>query len=127
MTGIVTTGVVAFSNLDEMESYQGQSTGRYSLVIRLDDVAASALADMGIKLREYEGVAQRKFASKYKVDVLDLAGNPVPGEIPYGSKVRVLWKAGDAHPVHGVSTYLNKVRIVELADNDDGDYVPDEF
>jgi hypothetical protein len=25
---------------------------------------------------------------------------------------------GDAHPVHGVPTYLNAVRVLELADDD---------
>jgi len=127
MTGIVTEGVVAFSNLEEMESYQGQSTGRYSLVITLDEESASALGDMGVKVRDYQGTPQRKFASKYKVDVLNLKGEPVHGEIPYGSKVRLLWKSGDAHPVHGVSTYLNKVRLVELADNAGEGDVPSEF
>jgi hypothetical protein len=126
MTGIVTNGVVAFSNVAEMETYEGQSTGRYSLVIKLDEKDASALADMGVKVKDYKGEAQRKFASKFKVDVLDIENEPVQGEIPYGSKVRVLWKAGDPHPQHGVGTYLNKVRVVEFAESD-GMEAPEEF
>ena len=126
MTGIVTNGVVAFSIVDQMETYQGQSTGRYSVVLQLADEDASALADMGIKVKDYKGTAQRKFASKFKVDVLDMDNEPVQGEIPYGSKVRVLWKAGEAHPVHGVGTYLNKIRVVEFAENSDMD-TPEEF
>ena len=127
MTGIVTTGVVAFSNLEQHEEFRGQSTGRYSLVITMGEADAGVLEDMGVRVKDYEGKAQRKFASKYKVDVLDLDGNPVQGEIPYGSTVRVLWKAGDPHPEFGVPTYLNKVRLVELSDNAAGDDVPDEF
>ncbi len=125
MTGIVTQGVVAFSNVDQMEVFDGQSTGRYSVVIQLDEADASKLADMGVNVKDYKGTAQRKFASKFKVDVLDMDNEPVQGEIPYGSKVRVLWKAGDPHPQHGVGTYLNKVRVVEFADHEEE--TPSEF
>ena len=125
MTGIVTQGVVAFSNVDQMEVFDGQSTGRYSVVIQLDEVDASKLSDMGVNVKDYKGTAQRKFASKFKVDVLDMDNEPVQGEVPYGSKVRVLWKAGDPHPQHGVGTYLNKVRVVEFAEVDMD--TPEEF
>ncbi len=118
MTGIVTSGVVAFSNLTECEFYQGQSTGRYSLVITLNDADASKLEDMGVKLKEYNDNKQRKFASKFHVPIVDIDDHPFVGEIPYGSKVRVLWKDGDTHPVHGVATYLNKVRVVEFAEGE---------
>jgi len=117
MTGIVTSGVVAFSNLTEPEMYQGQSTGRYSLVVTLGEAEASKLEDMGIKLKVYNDNKQRKFASKFHVPVVDLEDHPMSGEIPYGSTVRLLWKASeDSHPQHGVATYLNKVRVVELAE-----------
>jgi hypothetical protein len=126
MTGIVTSGVVAFSNLTEHEVYQGQSTGRYSLVITMEDSDASKLEDMGVKLKEYDGRKQRKFASKFHVQVVDTDDQPVNGEIPYGSKVRVLWKDGEAHPQHGVGTYLNKVRVVEFAEQEGGEE-PSDF
>ena len=126
MTGIVTSGVVAFSNIEEFEVYDGQSTGRYSLVINMEPADASVLENMGVKVKEYDGKAQRKFASKFKVDVLDLDNNPVSGEVPYGSKVRLLWNAGQDHPQHGVGTYLNKVRVVEFADGMDGE-TPEDF
>ena len=127
MTGIVTAGTVAFSNLTECEVYQGQSTGRYSVVVTMDPHDAGVLGDMGVKLKDYEGKAQRKFASKFHVDVLDMDSNPVQGEIPCGSKVRLLWKPSlDSHPQHGVATYLNKVRVVEFAEMSEGD-APEEF
>lgn len=126
MTGIVTNGVVAFSNLTEFETYKGQSTGRYSLVLTLGEADAAALGDMGIKVREYKESKQRKFASKFHVPVVDMEDHPVSGEIPYGSKVRLLWVAGDAHPVHGVATYLNKVRVVEFSENEGGED-PEDF
>lgn len=128
MTGIVTTGVVAFSNLKDHDIYQGKSTGRYTLTITMDPAQAAVLEDMGVKVKDYEGKAQRKFASKYHVDILDMDGNEINTEIPYGSKVRVLWKASDdSHPQHGVATYMNKVRVVELSDNMTDDEVPEEF
>jgi hypothetical protein len=127
MTGIVTSGVVAFSNLTEHEVFNGKSTGNFSLVITMDEQTASGLSDMGVKVKDYKGTPQRKFKSKYHVDVIDLNGEPVQGEVPYGSKVRLLWKAGDANPEYGVATYLNKVRVIEFAEHDGDEDLPDEF
>lgn len=114
---MVIKGVVAFSNLQEHESYQGKSTGRYSLVITMDDNEAAKLEAEGVNIKVYEGKKQRKFASKFHVPVVDLNDAPFEGrEIPYGSEVRVLAALGNPHPVHGTPTYLNRVRIVEEAE-----------
>ena len=67
-------GTVAFENLNEHEMYQGQSTGKFSLVVSLDDATADELDAKGVKLREYEGVKQRKFSSKFDVPVLNPDG-----------------------------------------------------
>ena len=108
---------VAFSNLEATESYMGQDTGRYSIVGTLDDENAESLSSQGVKLKVYEGAAQRKFASKFKVRVIDAEGNPFIGEIPRGSKIKLSYKTGDAHPVHGTPTYLNAIRVLELAED----------
>ncbi len=42
--GIMTEGVVAFSNVTEHDVYNGRSTGRYSLTIVVPEKAASELA-----------------------------------------------------------------------------------
>jgi|TARA_R110000772_G_scaffold55726_4_gene127143 hypothetical protein len=126
--GYVAKGVVAFSNLTECEVYQGQSTGRYTVVITMDDAEASKLSDFGVKLKDYEGKAQRKFASKFPVLVKDLDDNPVRGEIPYGSEVRVLWvPSKEPHPQHGVGTYAEQVRVVTLAETSQVGGVPEDF
>ena len=54
---------VAFSNLRETETYQGQDTGRFTLTGTLDDATAEMLSAQGVKIKEYENMAQRKFAS----------------------------------------------------------------
>lgn len=115
--GIVTTGVVAFSNLTEFDTYKGKSTGAYSLVITMEPSEASKLEDMGVKIKDYKGNAQRKFRSQFHVPVVDIDDHPVAGEIPYGSTVRVLWVAGDMDPEFGLRTHMNKVRIVELSES----------
>ena len=51
----VLEGAIAFENLDEHEYYQGQSTGKYSVVLSLDEATASKLIDKGVKMREYDG------------------------------------------------------------------------
>ena len=114
--GIVTQGVVAFSNLTEFDVYRGKPTGAYSLVVTLEPNEAQKLEDMGVKLKDYKGTPQRKFRSQFHVPVVDMDNHPVSGEIPYGSKVRLLWVAGDMDPEHGLRTHLNKVRIVELSE-----------
>ncbi len=117
----VIEGTVAFENLNEHEVYQGQSTGKYSLVISLDDETSNDLEAKGVKLREYEGVKQRKFSTKYEIPVFDTDGQPFMGRVTRGSKVRLLWAEGKPHPVHGTSTYLNKVKVLEVAESGDGE------
>ena len=113
----VLTGKAAFINLTETEQYQGQDTGRYTLTVTLDEDTAQMLSSQGVKLRDYEGTAQRKFSSKYPVKVIDAEDNPFIGPITRGSTIRLSYKTGPAHPVHGTPTYLNAVRVVELADD----------
>jgi hypothetical protein len=113
----VLTGKAAFVNLTETEQYQGQDTGRYTLTVTLDDDAAQMLSQQGVKLRDYEGTAQRKFSSKYPVKIIDAEDNPFIGPVTRGSTIRLSYKTGPAHPVHGTPTYLNAVRVIELADD----------
>ena len=54
--------------------------------------------------------------------VLDADGAPFSGKVTRGSKVRLLWTEGAPHPVHGVSTYLNKIKVLELAEQGVGDF-----
>ena len=116
----VLEGLLAFENLDEHEMYQGQSTGKFSVVLSLDDTTADELSSKGVKMREYEGVKQRKFSTKYDVPVLDAEGSPFKGRIGRGSKVRLLYAEGQEHPVLGVSTYLNKIKVLEVAEDTSG-------
>ena len=109
-------GTIAFAELETTEVYNGQDTGKYSVVLSLDDSDAAQLADMGVKLREYEGVKQRKFSSKFDVPVYDAEGVEFDGRVTRGSKVRIQYKEGNAHPVHGTGTYLEKLKVLELAE-----------
>ena len=118
---MVISGVVAFVNLSEHEVYNGTSTGKYSVVLALDAENASKMEAQGVKLRNYEGatgvVKQRKFASKFDVGVYDMSGDEFIGQVTRGSKVRVQFSLGQEHPVHGITPYLDKVRVVELAES----------
>jgi len=114
-----TNGVAAFVNLAETDKYNGQDTGKYSVTLTMDADEATELENMGIKLKSYEGRAQRKFSTKYQVPVYDSEGKQMPVEaLTYGSKVRLKWAAGKPHPVHGVSTYLSAVKVLELAEHE---------
>ena len=123
----VINGVVAFANLVAHEVYNGQSTGKYSLVLTLDDSEAEKLEKEGIKLKMYKNQAQRKFATKFEdFAVIDNDGEPVSrASVRYGDKVRVKYNLGNEHPVHGVAPYLQAVRVVEKGEvelDDDGEF-----
>ena len=101
----VINGTVAFANLNEHEVFNGQSTGKYSLVVVLDDDGAEKLEQEGIKVKMYKNQAQRKFTTKFEdFPVIDNDGEPVSkSSVRYGDKVRIKYNLGNPHPVHGVA------------------------
>ena len=121
MTATTVEGIVNFSKLTEHDVYNGQDTGAYSMTITMSEDDASTLAANGGKIKDYQGNKQRKFKSKYDIKVFDADGNPYNGEVPYNSTVRLKYKTGPAHPVHGVSTYLEAVKVLEEAEMAVGD------
>ena len=116
MASQVIEGTVNFSNVTQHDVFNGQDTGTFSMTITMSDDDAATLAAQGVKIKEYEGAKQRKFKSKYNIRTLDAEGNPYTGEVPYNSRVRLKYKLGDAHPVHGVSTYLEAIKVLEEAE-----------
>ena len=112
-------GLVAFSNVTEHDVYNGQSTGKYSVTITMDDDAADELSSKGVKIKEYQPedkvFKQRKFTSKFDLRVIDADDNPYSGEIPRNSRVSLLYNLGLAVGDHGTSTYLNAIRVLEEA------------
>jgi hypothetical protein len=123
----VVTGTVAFANLDSHEVYNGQSTGKYSIVLALDEDGAQKLQAEGVKIKEYKNIPQRKFATKFEdFTVVDVEGEPVSkSSVRYGDKVRIKYNTGAPHPVHGTSVYLQAIRVVEKGESvveDDGEF-----
>lgn len=117
---MIAEGNVAFESLKQHDEYMGQSTGKYTLTLTLDDVSASKLEAEGVKIKDYEGKPQRKFSSKFTVPIVDIEGMPFDGQVTRGSKVRVQWNAGKPHPVHGTPPYMERVRVLELAESTGG-------
>tara|TARA_R110000796_G_scaffold33263_3_gene86513 strand:+ start:449 stop:826 length:378 start_codon:yes stop_codon:yes gene_type:complete len=116
----VTEGTVAFSNLSTTEFYNGKDTGKYSIVITMEEDARDQLENAGIKVKEYKDQPQRKFVTKYdNFDVVDVDGESTSKHIPYGSRVRILWQGGNPHPVHGVAPYFKKIKVLELSEGAD--------
>lgn len=123
----VITGTVAFANLTEHESFNGTSTGKYSLVVVVDDDSKATLENEGVKLKVYKNQPQRKFATKFEdFAVIDADGEKIPkGSVRWGDKVKVKYNVGKPHPVYGSSTYLQAIRVVEKAEvegDDDSDF-----
>jgi hypothetical protein len=121
MTAVTVEGVVNFSNLTAHDVFNGQSTGAYSMTVTLSEEDAAELSANGVKIKDYQGNKQRKFKSKYDIKVFDDEGNPYNGEVPYNSRVRLKYKLGQPHPVHGVATYLEAVKVLEEAEMTVGD------
>lgn len=112
----VIEGIVNFSNVTKHDVFNGQDTGAYSMTITMSEDDATTLSAQGVKIKDYQGNKQRKFKSKYDIKLFDAKGNPYNGEVPYNSKVRLKFKLGNAHPVHGVATYLEAVKVLEEAE-----------
>lgn len=116
MTSQVIEGIVNFSNVTKHDVYNGQDTGAYSMTVTVSEDDAATLSAQGVKIKDYQGNKQRKFKSKYNIGMYDAEGNPYTGEVPYNSKVRLKYKLGQQHPVHGTSTYLEAVKVLEEAE-----------
>lgn len=114
-------GIVNFSNVTQHDVFNGQSTGAFSMTITMSEDDASSLAARGVKIKDYQGNKQRKFKSKYDIKRFDADGNRYNGEVPYNSKVRLKFKLGNPHPVHGVATYLDAVKVLEEAEMTESD------
>jgi hypothetical protein len=112
----VINGTVAFANLNEHEVFNGQSTGKYSLVVVLDDPEAEKL-EGGHQDQDVQRIKpQRKFTTKFEdFPVIDNDGEPVSKSLCtlWGDKVRIKYNLGNPHPVHGVAPYLQAIRVVE--------------
>ena len=91
------------------------------MTVTLSEEDAAELSANGVKIKDYQGNKQRKFKSKYDIKVFDDEGNPYNGEVPYNSRVRLKYKLGQPHPVHGVATYLEAVKVLEEAEMAVGD------
>jgi len=123
----VINGTVAFANLDSHEMYNGQSTGKYSVVLTLDEADAEKLSAEGVKVKEYKNTPQRKFTTKFEdFAVIDNDGEPVArSSVRYGDKVRIKYNLGAPHPVHGCTPYMQAIRVVEKGEqglDDDGEF-----
>jgi len=116
MSSQVIEGTVNFSNVTQHDVFNGQDTGTFSMTITMSDDDAATLAAQGVKIKEYEGAKQRKFKSKYSISMYDAEGDRYNGEVPYNSRVRLKFKTGPAHPVHGTPVYLEAVKVLEEAE-----------
>jgi len=123
----VINGTVAFANLTEHEVFNGQSTGKYSVVVSLDDDEAKKLEAEGVKIRTYKDQPQRKFTTKFEdFTIIDNEGEPVSkSSVRWGDKVRIKYNLGAPHPVHGCTPYMQAIRVVEKGEHeveDDGEF-----
>lgn len=115
---LVANGVVAFVNIETPDSFMGNES--YNITLGLDEDSSEYLSKEGVKLREYDGVPQRKFTRKVEFgqpQVYDAEGNEIePNVITWGDKVRILYTMGKGNKL-GRGVYLNKVKLIEKGEN----------
>ncbi len=117
----VVEGICNFSHVTQHDVWNGQSTGNYTMTITMSEEDAANLAAQGVLIKDYEGKKQRKFKSKFDVSLYTAEGDKYTGEVPYNSRVRLKFKTGPAHPVHGTPTYLEAVKVLEEAEIQEAD------
>ena len=116
MASQVIEGVVNFSNVTKHDVDNGQDTAAFSMTITMSEDDAATLAAQGVKIKDYEGSKQRKFKSKFAIGLYTAEGDVYNGEVPFNSRVRLKYKTGPAHPVHGTPVYLEAVKVLEEAE-----------
>ena len=107
------------SALTQFDTYQGQSTEKYSLQITLDKNEAELLTKNGVKVKEYEGEPIRKFTSRYDIPVFTAKNERWNDEIPSGSIVRVEYTTKE-HPTAGNVPYAKRVLLLQVGEGYEG-------
>lgn len=116
---IIEAETIFRTHLTVHEEYQGQSTGKFGLQLKLSDEQAEKLTNDGVKTKVYDGQALRKFSSRYVIEVFNAEGRVSPEdvtELPSGSRVRLEYTT-KAHPTAGEVPYAKRVMILELAED----------
>jgi hypothetical protein len=106
-------GEIAFSSLTKHDTFQGESTGKFSVTVTVDDDTAQRLEGQGIKLKTHDGKKQRAFKTQYEFAYVDTNKKPVEGELGRGSKVKIAYKLGGNYGEYGVTTFLQGVQVIE--------------
>jgi hypothetical protein len=119
---MITKGIAKFVYLDSTEKFNNEDTGKYTLTVGLSTSEAKKLVDAGVKVRSYtdketgKEIKIRKFSTQYKLQdnmIQTVSGEVIGTDFGSGSDVEVLWKAGNAHPTHGVATYLTAIKVAD--------------
>lgn len=119
---MITKGVAKYVYLDSTEKFNGEDTGKYTLTVGLSDAEAKKLEEAGVKVRTVadkdtgKEIKIRKFSTQYKLQdnmIQTVSGDVIGTDFGAGSDVQVLWKAGKAHPTHGVATYLTAIKVAD--------------
>lgn len=105
--------------LTHFDEYQGQSTDKYSIQIKLDNKVAAKLAKDGVVIKDYDGEPIRKFTSRYDVPVYVNNTDLWDKELPSGTKVRLEYIT-KKHPSAGQVPYVKRVLVLEMGEGHDG-------
>ena len=113
----VLTGTVVFANVLQRDVYKGKPT-KYNLTLTLDPADATMLADAGVRIADYKDAKQRKFASDYIPSLYNADGSEFIGDVNRGSVVKIQYKLGEHNDEWGVTTYLEKVKVLVVGEGD---------
>lgn len=116
--------------LTQHDVYQGQSTGKYVVQLKLDPATAKELEGVGVQIKEYEGEPIRKFSSKYQVPVFISKDEQWNDELPRDTKVKLEYIT-KKHPTAGMVPYMKRILILEMGKEEevpgDEEFFNEEF
>jgi len=116
--------------LTQHDVYQGQSTGKYVVQLKLDPATAKELEAIGVQIKEYEGEPIRKFSSKYQVPVFISKDEQWNDELPRDTKVKLEYIT-KKHPTAGMVPYMKRILILEMGKEEevpgDEEFFNEEF
>ena len=107
------------THLTQHDEYQGQSTGKYSVQVKLESKVAAKLAKDGVIIKDYDGDPIRKFTSRYDVPVYVNKTDLWDKELPSGTAVRIEYIT-KKHPTAGEVPYVKRILVLEMGEGTDG-------
>jgi|TARA_Y100000289_G_C3904089_1_gene140885 hypothetical protein len=110
----VIEGDVAFCHLRTPDVYKGAPKDNYEITVSISDEDSEKLKAQGVKVKDYNGTAQRHFTTKEKLTIFSPDMTVWDGdEIARGSRVKLVYQLSkEPYDNYGYSAYVSDIQII---------------